>query len=49
MASIVKVKGARGVRFQYSLQVNGKQERKTFETKAECEAAHATAKKAEKH
>lgn len=39
MASITKLKGKRGVRFQYSLQVNGRQERRVFATKEEAEAA----------
>lgn len=39
MANITKIKGKRGVRYQYTLQVNGDQERRIFATKEEAEAA----------
>lgn len=39
MANVRKLRGKRGLRYQYSLQVAGHQERKTFETKEEAEAA----------
>ncbi len=39
MANITKIKGKRGVRYQYSFQVHGHQERKVFATKEEAEAA----------
>lgn len=39
MASIYKLKGKRGVRYEYTIQVGGRQERKRFESRAEAEAA----------
>ena len=39
MATIYKLKGKRGPRWEFSIQAGGRQERRRFATREECEAA----------